>query len=65
MVESESGSISQVVSQGRRVPRPTRRVAAQSLSQSMVRSNSVRTSGGTSEIAGRTAFTWSFQTGSE
>ncbi len=43
------------VSQGKRVPSPTRRVQAQSLSQPTVRSNSTRTSGGTSAMS----FKWS------
>jgi len=63
-VESESGSMSCLVSHGNRVPSPTRRVQAQSLSQPTVRSNSARTSGGTSAMSFKWSLTCAFQAGS-
>ena len=51
-------------SHGNRVPRPTRRVQAQSLSQPTVRSNSVRTSGGTSAMSFKWSLTCCFHAGS-
>src|SRR5512137_499920 len=64
MVESERGSISWVVSHGNRVPSPTRLVQAQSLSQSTVRSNSSRTSGGTNDMSRIWSLTCFFHAGS-
>ncbi len=54
----------QVGSQGSFVPSPTRRVQAQSFSQSTVRTNSALTSGGTSAISSSWVLTCSFQHGS-
>ncbi|OPY40982.1 MAG: hypothetical protein A4E40_00701 [Methanoregulaceae archaeon PtaU1.Bin059] len=56
--------MSQSGSQGSRVPRPTLRVQAQSFSQPIVRSNSVRTSGGTRVIWARCSETCDFHAGS-
>ncbi len=64
IVESESDSIIQpVLSQGSLVPRPTRRVQAQSLSQSTVRENSARVSGGTRSIRPSWSWTSAFHSG--
>ena len=64
MVESERGSTIQFRSQGSFVPSPTRRVQAQSFSQSTVRSNSARVSVGTRTIFPSWSWTSAFQAGS-